>query len=188
MNVSGSVDAVIRHGVVNLSGQAPGVRRRGSGASAGWTARLADIVAERDRSVPRNIAAAGLELRVVQTNPSYQSASHCAQHEPHLRRHSACWSCAQAGTSIPRPPHTDQEVTMSTITDTSRDGLETEKLTIRVAAKTSLPPERVLDAGRDFSERRADVGSNVKEKHLEVHELGEAFAAVTEGTWVVGLF
>jgi hypothetical protein len=77
---------------------------------------------------------------------------------------------------------------MSTITDTSRDGLETEKLTIRVAAKTSLPPERVLDAGRDFSERRADVGSNVKEKHLEVHELGEAFAAVTEGTWVVGLF
>ena len=29
---------------------------------------------------------------------------------------------------------------MSTVTDTVRDGVDTEKLTIRVAAKTSLPP------------------------------------------------
>jgi hypothetical protein len=77
---------------------------------------------------------------------------------------------------------------MSTVTDTVRHGVDTEKLTIRVAAKTSLRPERVLDAGRDFSERRADVWSNVKVKHLEVHERGETFADVTEGTWVVGLF
>jgi hypothetical protein len=77
---------------------------------------------------------------------------------------------------------------VNTLTDTIRNGQETEKLTIRVAAKTSLPPERVLDAGRDFSQRRADVWSNVTVKHLEVHELGETFAEVTEGTWVVGLF
>ena len=77
---------------------------------------------------------------------------------------------------------------MSTVTDTVRHSVDTEKLTIRVATKTSLPPERVLDAGRDFSERRADVWSNVNVKHLEVHEHGETFADVTEGTWVVGLF
>ncbi len=77
---------------------------------------------------------------------------------------------------------------MSTVIDTIRHGVDTEKLTIRVAAKTCLPPERVLDAGRDFSELRADVWSNVKAQHLEVHELGETCADVTEGTWVVGLF
>ena len=77
---------------------------------------------------------------------------------------------------------------MSAVADTSRIGVDTEKLTIRAAAKTSLPPERVLYAGRDFSERRAAVWSNVKVRHLEVHETGEAVADVTEGTWVVGLF
>jgi hypothetical protein len=77
---------------------------------------------------------------------------------------------------------------MSTVADTIHHGVDAEKLTIRVAAKTCLPPERVLDAGRDFSERRADVWSNVKVKHLQVHERGDTFADVTEGTWVVGLF
>ena len=77
---------------------------------------------------------------------------------------------------------------MTAVTDKFRNSVDTEKLTIRVAAKTSLPPERVLDAGHDFSERRAQVWSNVKVKHLEVHELGDTFAEVTEGTWVVGLF
>ena len=77
---------------------------------------------------------------------------------------------------------------MTAVTDTIRNGVETEKLTIRVVAKTSSPPERVLCAGHDFSERRADVWPNVTPKHLEVHERGETFADVTEGTWVVGLF
>src|SRR5256714_9374088 len=87
------------------------------------------------------------------------------------------------------PNHKDRGgLKMSTVTDTVRHGMDTEKLTIRVAAKTSLPAERVLDAGRNFSERRADVWSNVKVKHLEVHERGKTFADVTEGTWVVGLF
>ena len=77
---------------------------------------------------------------------------------------------------------------MSTVTDAIRHGVDTQKLTIRVTAKTSSPPERVLDAGRDFSKRRADVWPNVKVKHLQIHELGKTFADVTEGTWVVGLF
>ena len=61
-------------------------------------------------------------------------------------------------------------------------------LTIKVAAKTPSPPQRVLQAARDFSDRRADVWANVRASHLEVHERGENFAEVEEGTWVVGLF
>ena len=57
-----------------------------------------------------------------------------------------------------------------------------------MAAQSSLPPERVLQAARDFSPRRADVWPNVSAKHLEVHDSGENFAEVTEGTWIVGLF
>ena len=51
-----------------------------------------------------------------------------------------------------------------------------------MAAQSSLPPERVLQAARDFSPRRADVWPNVSAKHLEVHDSGENFAEVTEGT------
>ena len=46
----------------------------------------------------------------------------------------------------------------------------------------------MLEAAHDFSPRRADVWPNVRRRHLEVHESGENFADVTEGTWVVGLF
>lgn|SRR6266542_3534157 len=49
-------------------------------------------------------------------------------------------------------------------------------------------PRAVLDAARDFSERRAVVWPNVKLRYLEVHARGENFAEVTEGTWIVGLF
>ena len=61
-------------------------------------------------------------------------------------------------------------------------------LTIKVGAETQSRPQRVLQAARDFSDRRADVWPNVRARHLEVHERGENFADVTEGTWVVGLF
>ena len=61
-------------------------------------------------------------------------------------------------------------------------------LRIEVAAKTSSAPERVLEAAHDFSDRRAEVWATVRRRHLEVHESGENFADVTEGTWVVGLF
>ncbi len=61
-------------------------------------------------------------------------------------------------------------------------------LTIKVAAETPSRPQRVLEAARDFSDRRADVWPNVRARHLEVHQRGENFAEVTEGTWVVGLF
>ena len=50
-----------------------------------------------------------------------------------------------------------------------------------MTAETSARPERVLEAARDFSERRADVWPNVSVDQLEVHERGDTFADVTEG-------
>jgi len=47
---------------------------------------------------------------------------------------------------------------------------------------SSLPPERVLHAARDFSSRRCEVFSAVQKKYLIVHEVGPTFADVTEGT------
>ena len=63
------------------------------------------------------------------------------------------------------------------------------RVRIDLLADSTLPPERVLEAvARDFSTRRAKVWLNVKAAHLVVHERGESFAEVTEGTWVLGLF
>src|SRR5207248_1654931 len=58
--------------------------------------------------------------------------------------------------------------------------------TIRVVAETPLPPDRVLEAAYDFSDRRAAVFPAVRVPHLEVHELGQSSADVTEGTPVGG--
>src|SRR6266542_7072594 len=54
--------------------------------------------------------------------------------------------------------------------------------TVRVVVKSSLPPERVLAAGYDFSPRRGRVFSAVQPKYFILHELGETTADVTEGT------
>jgi hypothetical protein len=59
--------------------------------------------------------------------------------------------------------------------------------TVRVTADTSLPPERVLDAARDFSPRRAELWPDVHVEYLQVHETGDTFAVVTEGNpWPIG--
>ena len=47
---------------------------------------------------------------------------------------------------------------------------------------SSVPPNRVLQAACDFSERRAEIFPAVSVERLAVHELGETFADVTEGT------
>jgi hypothetical protein len=54
--------------------------------------------------------------------------------------------------------------------------------TILVTTHSRLSPERVLAAGYDFSARRAQVFPAVSLPYLEVHELGDASADVTEGT------
>jgi hypothetical protein len=54
--------------------------------------------------------------------------------------------------------------------------------TIHVITHSRLSPERVLDAGHDFSPRRAEIFPAVSTEHLEVHELDRSYADVTEGT------
>jgi hypothetical protein len=54
--------------------------------------------------------------------------------------------------------------------------------TVHVTTHSRLSTERLLAAGYDFSARRAEIFPAVSTKFLEVHELDEASADVTEGT------
>lgn len=58
---------------------------------------------------------------------------------------------------------------------------------VRVVENSKLPPEIVLSAARDFSDRRAQMWPDVHVEYLQVHELGEDYADVTEGNpWPIG--
>jgi hypothetical protein len=58
---------------------------------------------------------------------------------------------------------------------------------VHVVEETTAPPERVLEAACDFSERRAELWPDVYVEHLEVHGTGETWADVTEGNpWPIG--
>ena len=58
---------------------------------------------------------------------------------------------------------------------------------VHVVAETTAPPERVLEAARDFSERRAELWPDVYVEHLELHGAGATWAEVTEGNpWPIG--
>jgi hypothetical protein len=54
--------------------------------------------------------------------------------------------------------------------------------TIHVVADSPLQAARVLEAARDFSELRAEIWPAVSLEYMEVHELGDISADVTEGT------
>jgi hypothetical protein len=54
--------------------------------------------------------------------------------------------------------------------------------TVHVTTHSCLATERLLAAGHDFSTRRAEIFPAVSTKQMEVHELDEASADVTEGT------
>lgn len=79
-------------------------------------------------------------------------------------------------------------VSIDEASDTNGANVPTRPLDIAVSAHTSASPEQVLVAARDFTERRPKLWPNVKAKHFEVHATGEAFADVTEGIWITGLF
>jgi hypothetical protein len=61
-------------------------------------------------------------------------------------------------------------------------------LEVTVSADTSASPEQILAAARDFSAHRAQIWPNVEAKRLDVHERGDTWAEVTEGTMVLGVF
>jgi len=52
---------------------------------------------------------------------------------------------------------------------------------VRFEVETPLPPERVLSAATDFSERRPEIWSGIDPKLYRVHALGEDTAEVMEG-------
>jgi hypothetical protein len=54
--------------------------------------------------------------------------------------------------------------------------------TIRVSLESKLPPAAVVGAASDFTERRADLFPAVRLDHMDLHELGDTWADVTEGT------
>ena len=54
--------------------------------------------------------------------------------------------------------------------------------TIHITTHCHLPPQRVLAAGHDFSDRRAERFPAVSVPYLEVHQLTQTSADVTEGT------
>jgi hypothetical protein len=59
---------------------------------------------------------------------------------------------------------------------------------VRVVDATTVSPERVLAAARDFSQHRAELWPDVHLEHLKVHELGDTYADVTEGNpWPIGV-
>ena len=58
---------------------------------------------------------------------------------------------------------------------------------VHVVDHTPVGVVLVLEAARDFSERRAEMWPDVHVEHLTVHEIGETFADVTEGNpWPIG--
>jgi hypothetical protein len=61
-------------------------------------------------------------------------------------------------------------------------------LEVTVSAESSASPEQILAAAQDFSAHRARIWPNVEAKRLEVHERGDTWAEVTEGTMVLGVF
>jgi hypothetical protein len=54
--------------------------------------------------------------------------------------------------------------------------------TITFTFDSSPSPGRVLEAARDFSDRRGDVFPAVEAAHFEVHSIADEHADVTEGT------
>lgn len=58
---------------------------------------------------------------------------------------------------------------------------------VRVSEHSDQPPGVILAAARDFSNRRAEMWPDVHGEYLQVHEVGEDYAEVTEGNpWPIG--
>ena len=54
-----------------------------------------------------------------------------------------------------------------------------------LAVETSVPPERMLAAAADFSERRPDHWPGITRKSYRVYSLGDGVAEVNEGSWPI---
>lgn len=57
---------------------------------------------------------------------------------------------------------------------------------IEFTVATALPPERILAAATDFTERRPEIWPNISRKYYEVHDKGDDWCECTEGSDVAG--
>ena len=57
---------------------------------------------------------------------------------------------------------------------------------IEFTVDSDLPPERVLAAATDFTERRPDLWPSISRKFYKVHERGDGWCECTEGSDVAG--
>src|SRR5438309_11245818 len=57
---------------------------------------------------------------------------------------------------------------------------------IEFTVEGKVPPERGAAAATDFSERRPDLWPNISRRYYEVHDRGDTWAEVTEGSDVMG--
>ena len=60
---------------------------------------------------------------------------------------------------------------------------------VRVIEESSASPEQVLQAARDFTDRRAELWRDVHVEHMTIHDKGTTWVDVTEGNrwgpWLV---
>lgn len=57
---------------------------------------------------------------------------------------------------------------------------------VHFTLETAIPAERVLAAAADFSERRLELWPNISHRFYRVHEVGNTWAEVTEGSDIMG--
>lgn len=58
---------------------------------------------------------------------------------------------------------------------------------VHVVEESSATPDRILEAARDFSPRRAELWRDVHTEDLTIHDQGDTWADVTEGNpWPIG--
>lgn len=57
---------------------------------------------------------------------------------------------------------------------------------IAFSIDSSVPAERVLAAGRDFSERRPELWPGIARELYQIHEVTDTYAEVTEGSNFMG--
>ena len=53
--------------------------------------------------------------------------------------------------------------------------------TVHVVQGSTATPEQILEAARDFTDRRAELWRDVYLEHMTIHDRGEVWADVTEG-------
>jgi hypothetical protein len=58
--------------------------------------------------------------------------------------------------------------------------------TVRFTIQTDLPPEAVLAAATDFTERRPAIWSRIDPARYQVHAVGDTWADATEGSREMG--